>query len=152
MPDQTADLNKRRVETLFNDCFNRGDLALLDDLVAPAYVGPQGSQGPDGFRGIVAGLRTGFPDIHYTLDELMAEGDRVAVRWHWTGTNSGPFRAFAPTGKTLTNPGVGIFQLKDGKIVAASMETDRLGFLEQMGVVPAGVGLGRRPPAPAPAP
>jgi predicted ester cyclase len=148
MSDPVRDENKRKVETLFDNCFNQGDLGLLDQLVAPDYVGPQGSKGPGGFRGIVVGLRTGFPDIHYTVDDVIAEGDRVAVRWHWTGTNKGPFRTFAPTGKTFTNPGVGIFQFKDGKIVAAALETDRLGFLEQMGVVPPGVGLGGRP-APA---
>ena len=149
MSAETRDENKRSVETLFESCFNQGDLGLLDQLVAPEYVGPQGSKGPDGFRGIVVALRTGFPDIHYTLEDVIAEGDRVAVRWHWTGTNKGPFRAFPPTGKTFTNPGVGIFQFKDGKIVAATLETDRLGFLEQMGVVPPGVGLGPRPPAAA---
>ena len=149
MPDATRDENKRKVETLFDNCFNQGDLGLLDQLVASDYVGPQGSKGPGGFRGIVAGLRTGFPDIHYTVDDMIAEGDRVAVRWHWTGTNKGPFRAFPATGKTFTNPGVGIFQFKDGKIVAATLETDRLGFLEQMGVVPPGVGLGPRPPVAA---
>jgi len=145
MSDQNRDENKRSVETLFDGCFNRGDLALLDRLVAPDYAGPQGSKGPGGFRAVVVLLRTGFPDIHYTLDDVIAEGDRVAVRWHWTGTNSGPYRAFAPTGKTFTNPGVGIFTFKDGKIVAATLETDRLGFLEQMGAVPPGVGLGPRP-------
>ena len=149
MSDQTRDENNRKVETLFDNCFNQGDLGLLDQMVAPEYVGPQGSKGPDGFRGIVVSLRTGFPDIHYTLEDVIAEGDRVAVRWHWTGTNKGPFRAFPPTGKTFTNPGVGIFQFKDGKIVAAALETDRLGFLEQMGIVPPGVGLGPRPPAAA---
>jgi steroid delta-isomerase-like uncharacterized protein len=149
MSDPTRDENKRKVATLFDNCFNQGDLGLLDQLVAPEYVGPQNSKGPDGFRGIVVSLRAGFPDIHYTLDDVVAEGDRVAVRWHWTGTNKGPFRAFPPTGKTFTNPGVGIFQFKDGKIVAATLETDRLGFLEQMGVVPPGVGLGPRPPATA---
>jgi steroid delta-isomerase-like uncharacterized protein len=149
MPDQTRDENKRKVETLFDKCFNQGDLGLLDQLVAPDYVGPLGSKGPDGFRGIVVGLRTGFPDIRYTLEDMIGEGDRVAVRWHWTGTNKGSFRAFPPTGKTFTNPGVGIFQFKDGKIVAAALETDRLGFLEQLGVVPPGVGLGPRLPAAA---
>lgn len=148
MSDQTRDENKRNVEKLFDTCFNQGDLGLLDRLVAPEYVGPRGDKGPAGFRGIVVGLRTAFPDIHYTVDDVLAEGDRVAVRWHWTGTHKGQFRAFPATGKTFSNPGVGIFRFKDGKIVAGVMETDRLGFLEQMGAVPANVGLGPRP-APA---
>jgi steroid delta-isomerase-like uncharacterized protein len=148
MSDQTREENKRSVQKLYESCFNQGDLGLLDQLVAPDYVGPRGDKGPAGFRGIVVGLRTAFPDIHYTIDDLVAEGDRVAVRWHWTGTHKAPFRAFPATGKTFTNPGVGIFRFKDGQIVAAALETDRLGFLEQMGVVPQNVGLGP-PPAPA---
>ena len=148
MSDQIRDENKRHVTTLFETCFNQNDVALLDQLVAPEYDGPRGDKGPAGFRGIVVGLRTAFPDIHYTIDDLVAEGDRVAVRWHWTGTHKAPFRAFAATGKTLSNPGIGIFRFKDGKIVAAALETDRLGFLEQIGVVPPNVGLGPRP-APA---
>jgi steroid delta-isomerase-like uncharacterized protein len=145
MADQIREENKRSVQTLFDNCFNQGDLALLDRLVAPDYVGPQGGKGPAGFRGVVVLLRTGFPDIHYTIDDLVAEGDRVAVRWRWTGTHKGPYRAFPPTGKTLLNPGIAIFQFKDGKIVAAAMETDRLGFLQQIGAVPENVGAG--PPA-----
>src|SRR5450631_1728008 len=90
--------NKKNVEKLF-ETFNNGDVAALDRLVSPEYVGPQGDKGPAGFRGVVVGLRAAFPDLKYTIDELVAEGDRVAVRWHWTGTHRGAFRAFPPTGK-----------------------------------------------------
>jgi steroid delta-isomerase-like uncharacterized protein len=145
----TLEQNRRNVERLF-DSFNSGDLATLDQLVGPEYVGPQGDKGPAGFRGVVVGLRSAFPDIHYTIDDVVAENDRVAVRWHWTGTHRGPFRAFPPTGKRVMNPGLGIFRLRDGRIVAATLETDRLGFLEQVGAVPENVGLGR-PPSPTPA-
>jgi len=149
MSDQIREGNKRHVEKLFDDCFNRGDLAALEELVAPEYTGVQGGKGPAGFNSVVVSLRTGFPDIHYTVDDLVAEDDRVAVRWHWTGTNNGPYRAFPPTGKSFTNPGVGIFRFKDGKIVAATLETDRLGFLQQMGAVPPNVGAGPAAPAAA---
>lgn len=149
MSDQTRDDNKRKVEALFSDCFNQGNLALLDELIAPEHVGPQGDKGPAGFRGVAMGLRAGFPDIHYALDDVIAEGDRVAVRWHWTGTHKGQFRTYAPTGKSFTNPGVGIFRLEGGKIVASALETDRLGFLQQIGAVPEGIGGAPRPPTPA---
>jgi predicted ester cyclase len=152
MSDPSKDDNKRKVEMLFESGFNQGNLAVLDDLIAPEYVGPQGDKGPAGFRGVTVALRGAFPDIHYTLDDVIGEGDRVAVRWHWTGTHKGPFRAFAPTGKSLTNPGMAIFKFKDGKIVGGALETDRLGFLEQIGAVPPGVGAGPRPPAPPASP
>src|SRR4051812_17769450 len=87
MPDQTRDQNRRTVEKLF-DTFNHADLAPLGELVAPDYVGPQGSKGPAGFASVMVGLRTAFPDIHYTLDDVLADTDRVAVRWHWTGRHA----------------------------------------------------------------
>jgi predicted ester cyclase len=147
MSDQTRDENRRSVEKLFETGFNQGDLAVLDELVSPEYVGSQGEKGPAGFRGIAVGLRAAFPDIHYTLDDAIAEGDRVAVRWHWTGTHTGKFRTYPPTGKLLTNTGAAIFRLKDGKIAAASLETDRLGFLMQVGALPSAI-----VPVPRPAP
>jgi steroid delta-isomerase-like uncharacterized protein len=140
--------NKRNVDQLFQTCFNQGDLGLLDQMVSPDYVGPQGDKGPAGFRGIVVGLRTAFPDIHYTIDEVVAEDDRVAVRWHWTGTHRAPFRAYPATGKAMTNTGTGIFRFRDGKIISAALETDRLGFLQQVGALPENALLGLRPSPP----
>src|SRR6266511_1501849 len=97
-----TDQNKRDVANLFETCFNLGDLGLLDRLVSPDYVGVQGAKGPAGVRG--------------------------AVTWHWTGTHTAAFRTYPATGKAMTNTGAGIFRFKDGKIVAAALETDRLGF------------------------
>jgi len=144
MSEQSRDENKRSVTRLF-ETFNNADLTSIDALVGPDYVGAQGDKGPAGFKAVVVGLRAAFPDLRYTLDDVVAEGDQVAVRWHWTGTHRGPFRGFPPTEKAVTNSGAGIFRLNGGKIVAAVLETDRLGFLEQIGVVPPGVGRGPRP-------
>jgi predicted ester cyclase len=80
-------------------------------------------------------LHTAFPDLTYVIDDILGEGDAVAVRWHWTGTHRGPFRGVAPTERSLTNTGAAIFHIRDGKIVAAALETDRLGFLQSIGVV-----------------
>ena len=139
MTDRARDENKRRITTLFESCFNVGDLGLLDELVSPDYVGPQGGRGPAGFKPIVVGLRTAFPDIHYKIEDIVAEGDKVAVRWTWSGTHQAAFRAVGPTGKAVSNTGAGIFRLKAGTIVAAALETDRLGFLQQVGAVPADI-------------
>jgi steroid delta-isomerase-like uncharacterized protein len=148
MTDQIQAANKRSVGKLF-ETFNQGDLGPVDELVGPEYVGAQGDKGPAGFKAVVVGLRTAFPDLRYTVDDIVAEGDQVAVRWHWTGTHQGPFRTFSATGKAVSNTGAGIFRLRDGKIVAAALETDRLGFLEQIGAVPPNVGRGPQPTAPA---
>src|SRR5436190_10731738 len=99
MSDRLRDQNKHDVARLF-DIFNQGDLAAIDELVGPDYVGAQGGKGPEGFKAVVVGLRTSFPDLHYTINDVLAEGDQVAVRWRWTGTYRAPFRGFAATGKT----------------------------------------------------
>src|SRR3954462_13923922 len=101
MSNQQQDQNKKNVEKLFAT-FGNGDLAALEELVAPEYVGPQGNKGPAGFHTVIVGLRGAFPDIHYTVDEMVAEGESVAVRWHWNGTHRGQFRGYAPTGKTVS--------------------------------------------------
>jgi len=142
MPDATREDNKRKIEQLFDTCFTRGDLDLLDVLVSPEYVGAQGDRGPAGFKGIVVGLRTAFPDIRYTVDEVVAEGDKVAVRWHWSGTHAAAFRTYPATQKTVSNSGAGIFRFRTGQIIATTIETDRLGFLQQIGAVPTD-GVGR---------
>jgi steroid delta-isomerase-like uncharacterized protein len=118
------DTNKQVVRQLFEDGFNRG--AAIDALVAD----------PKPFEQVMVRLRGAFPDIHYTIEEVVAEGDRVAVRWQWTGKHEGVFRGVAPTHRTVTNRGMAVFQLQDGRITASALETDRLGFLQAIGVVP----------------
>jgi len=148
MTDATREENKRHIQRLYDTCFNQGDLGVLDQLVSPDYVGPLGERGPDGFKKIVVGLRTAFPDIHYTVDDVVAEDDKVAVRWHWTGTHEAAFRVFPATHKKLSTTGAGIFKFGGGKIVAATLETDRLGFLQQVGAVPSDAQLYARPASP----
>jgi predicted ester cyclase len=86
-----------------------------------------------------------FPS-QYTLDDVVADGDRVAVRWTWRGTFERPFRTFAATRAQITNPGIGIFQVANGKVVRAWLETDRLGFLQSIGAIPYGPAFGPPPP------
>jgi predicted ester cyclase len=144
MTDPTHTTNKQLIVSLYEECINTGALERLDELVAPDYVGPQGEQGPEGFRNTIRGLRAGIPDIQFTLDEVLAEGDGVAVRWTWRGTHSGRLREFAPSQKPVTNAGIALYHLKQGKIVHASVQTDRLGLLQQIGVLPPDLGaLGR---------
>lgn len=127
---------KRVVMELFEECFNRGRFEILPNLVGPSYRGPNGQSGPSAFGTTIAGIRATLPDVHYTLDDLVAENDRVAARWHLAGTQDGSFRGFPATHKHVTSTGMAIFQFKDGKIVASWLQTDQLGFLQQIGVLP----------------
>ncbi len=75
-------------------------------------------------------LRTAFPDIHYAITHILAEGEHVAVRWTWTGTHRAAFKGNAATNAQVTNTGMAIYTFANGAIVDAVIETDRLGFLE----------------------
>jgi steroid delta-isomerase-like uncharacterized protein len=136
MLDTARNQNKKSVRMLFEEGMNTGNWDLLDRLISSEYVGAQGEKGPNGFKNVIQGLKNAFPDIHYTIDDVVAEDDNVAIRWHWSGTHKAPFRGFAASQKSFSNTGTAIFRLRDGKVVSSSIETDRLGFLQQLGVVP----------------
>lgn len=82
-------------------------------------------------------LYAAFADVHYTLDDLIAEGDRVAARWTASSTHTGEFQGIAPTGKSSTIGGISIFRLVDGQVVEEWISYDNLGLMQQLGVVPA---------------
>jgi len=138
--------NREVVRRLYEECINLGKMELLPELVSDDFVA-DGQVGVSGFANNVAGLRTGFPDIHFTLEDMIAAGDRVVVRWKWRGTHAGPFRGLPASHKPITNTGIVIYQVRDGRVVRAWLETDRLGALQQMGAVPA---FGPPPAKPAP--
>lgn len=123
------------VRTLYEVGLNTGDLTVVDRAIAPEFAGA-GGRGPAAFARTVVELRAAFPDIRYTIEDVVEEGDRVAIRWTWTGTHEGPFRGFPPTQRKVSNQGLAVFQLSDGKIVRSWVETDRLGFLQQIGALP----------------
>jgi predicted ester cyclase len=141
-----SDASKALVRRLY-DILNAGQLDRLDELVSSDFEGPGGQRGPAAFAAPILALRAAFPDLRYTIEDIVAEGDRVAVRWTWRGTFAGAFRTFRPTGKPMTNTGFAIFQLADSKLVRTWLETDRLGFLLAIGAVPYSPAFGP-PPAP----
>ncbi|UJR85522.1 ester cyclase [Sandaracinus amylolyticus] len=120
------------VRRVFDEVVNQRRTELLPELFAADYEGPQGGRGPASFGALVDTLRGGFPDIQYVLDEVIAQGDRVAVRWSWSGTHRGTFRTFAPTGRTITHRGMSFFELRGGRITRSWTELDRQAFAEQL--------------------
>jgi predicted ester cyclase len=131
----STDPNKQLVRRLFEDYINHDRLDRLGEIVAPTFVSGAPEPGPAAFATVIGRLRAALPDLAYTVDELVGEGDRVAVRWTLRGTFTGQFRSYPPTGKPVANTGCGVFEIADGKLVRATIETDRLGFLIQVGAV-----------------
>jgi predicted ester cyclase len=113
--------NQTVVEAYFNDVLGKADAAAATAVLAPEFRRTDRSQ--DGVTLGVPGImflanyeRQAFPDLHYTIDDLVVEGDHVAVCWTAQGTQAGAYGAAAATGKPVTWTGMSFFALKDGKI------------------------------------
>lgn len=131
------------VRRLYEEAINQRRFELLTELIAPEYMGPRGKRGPAGFAGVVENLVAGVPDIHFEIEETLSTEGAAAVRWRWSGRHAGTLVGVAPTGKPVTTTGIGIYHVAGGKIVRSYLETDRLGVLQQIGVVPETVGAPR---------
>ncbi|KAA2245453.1 ester cyclase [Chitinophaga agrisoli] len=129
--------NKEIIRNLYEQAMNQRNMGLLQELIADSYPGLQGQLGAAGFEGPIAQLIKAFPDIQWHIQHLSAEGDQVTVQWQWQGTHTGQYLQVAATGKKVSNDGMAIFTLQDGKIIKAQIQTDRLGFLQQLDVLPA---------------
>lgn len=119
----------------------RGKLDEVLDLVDDDYIGhipgsPEPIRGKAGFREFVGTYLTGFPDGAITVDELIAEGDRVATRWTGRGTNTGELMGIPPTGKQVTVIGMTITRIIDGKAREGWTTWDTLAMMQQLGAVP----------------
>lgn len=128
--------NKEVVRKLYEESLNKRNLELLHDFVSDEYVGPGGARGVSAFEEPVTAVIKGFPDIQWQIEALIADGDQVVVKWKIHGTHTGRFQQLSPTGKTVSNDGIGIYTLKDGKVVRTQVHTDRLSFLQQLNVLP----------------
>jgi len=131
--------NKAIIRRVIEEVWNKGDLAAVDEVMATDYVlhvPGQEIKGPEGFKEYVTMARTAFPDFHMTIEDMVAEGDKVAFRFTWRGTHKGEIMGIAPTGKQVTVTSIGINRFAGGKEVEARASMDQLGMLQQLGVVP----------------
>lgn len=119
----------------------KGNLDVIDQYVAPGYVGhdpsqPQLIRGPDGLRATFQGYIDGFSDARITIDQQIAEGDLVASRWTGRGTHNGEIMGVAPTGKEVTVSGITLSKLQGGQVIEEWVNWDTLGMLAQLGAIP----------------
>jgi steroid delta-isomerase-like uncharacterized protein len=130
--------NKAIVRRYLEEAWNQRNLAVIDELVAPNLIQhirnvPPGRQGVHQFFGM---LFNAFPDVHLTVEDMLAEGDTVVWRFTVRGTHQGSFRGIAPSGKRVVLTGIAISRLQDGRLAENWNETDDLGLLQQLGAVP----------------
>jgi steroid delta-isomerase-like uncharacterized protein len=138
MSENTKALVRRAVEEVWNG----GDFAAVDALVTRdvlIHASSPGNDihGPEGIRQFYGGLREAFPDIHFTIEDQVAEGDRVVTRWAARATHKGAFQGIPPTGKQINLVGIDIDRIVNGKVVECWPVADELGLLQQLGALPA---------------
>ena len=105
-------------------------------MVVALADGSELDRGPEDVKRFMGEFRSAFPDFHTTIEDQIAEGDRVATRWTMRGTHEGEFRGIPATGNQISVTGIGIFRFSDGKVVESWDNFDQLGMMQQLGVVP----------------
>lgn len=136
----SAEQNQARIRKMIV-AINTGKLDEADALMASDYIyrspGMPEMRGPEGFKQLVSMFRTAFPDLNMVIDDMLADGDKVAFRWTGTGTHQGDLMGIPPTGKRVTTTGLVISRFAGDKVVEDYEIIDTLGMMQQLGVVPA---------------
>ncbi len=130
--------NKALVRRLFEEGINKGNERVIEELVAPNFATREESMrtvGVEGFKEMVAAFRTAFPDARMTIEDVIAEGNKVITWAYFTGTHRGPLEGIPPTGKQVKVKDVDLYRIEKGKIVESSTTFDRLGMLKQLGII-----------------
>jgi len=128
--------NKAMIRRMFEEVYNQGNYDVADELFAENYVSHNGLGltvlGPEGIKRVAAMQRTAFPDLHSTIEDLIAEGDKVVVRGIDHGTHLGEFLGYPPTGKPIAITWIDIFRVENGKLAEAWLEVDMENFRKRL--------------------
>ena len=135
----SAEDNKAVVRRLIEEVYNEGNLDVVDDLVAPDVFNhpavPEHQHCIDGFKHVMERVRTFSSDVHYDMDDIIAEGEKVGVRMTQSGTHTGTVRDIPPTGKRYSVDYVHWFRLAEGKVAELWTVRDDLSRLQQLGLI-----------------
>lgn len=136
----SAEDNKAIVRRFYEEVFNQRNLAVVDELCTTNHLfhnPPTTLRGREEFKQLLSVYITAFPDARFTVEDLIAEGDRVASRYTFRGTHQGDLMGIPPTGKQVTVTGIIINRIVNGKSEEGWLNFDALGMLQQLGVAPA---------------
>jgi steroid delta-isomerase-like uncharacterized protein len=132
--------NKALIQRFVEEAFNEGNLDVADEVYAPGFVSHESAgpveRGPEYVKQFVGTYRGAFPDGRTTVEDVIAEGDRVAYRWSFRGTHRGELMGIPPTGEEVTITGITVDRISGGKIEEEWNNFDQLGVLRQLGVFP----------------
>ena len=132
--------NKALIRCYLEEAWNRGNVGILDELMAPSYARYMSGQAApldrEGQKQRIAGFHQALPDLHLSIEDLIAEGDRVVFRITVHGTQQGTLMGIAPTGKQVSVSAIDIARIVEGKIVEHWGQMDTFGLLQQLGALP----------------
>ena len=134
-----SEQNKKIARRMFEEGEGQGNLAVIDELIANDFVNhtPFGEMhGQEPARQFILMLRQGFPDLEVTVEDQVAEGDRVATRWTARGTHQGEFQGVPPTGNPMEISGIAVARLANGKVIEQWANPNLLSLMQQIGAVP----------------
>jgi steroid delta-isomerase-like uncharacterized protein len=137
-----SETNKTVSRRFFDEVFGKGKLNVLDEIIAKDHVnsGPGTisglPNGPEGSKQFVTAYRNAFPDVHFTIDDQIAEGDKVVTRWSAHGTHQGELAGLPATGKSASVTGIVVDRIVNGKIAESWGIFDEFGMMQQLGVIP----------------
>jgi steroid delta-isomerase-like uncharacterized protein len=139
-----ADQNKALVRRFIDELFNHGNTSAADEILAPDFVEreqlPPGiPKGREGVKVLATILRSAFPDLKATIEDTIAEGDKVVIRMTWSGTHKGEFMGVPATGKRVSIGVIDILRMDGGKCVEHWGQMDSMGMMQQIGAIPAPV-------------
>jgi steroid delta-isomerase-like uncharacterized protein len=137
--EEMSELNKTLARRWFEDLFSRGNLDVANEILSAEFVDHlthEDERGLEELKAYVTIYRAAFPDIQDTLEQIVAEGDKVVVRWTSRGTHQGEFMGAAPTGRHVTFTGMRLFRIAENKIAESWVNIDERGLQEQLGTAP----------------
>lgn len=132
--------NKAIYRRYIDDGFNQGKLATVDELLAPSYVDHNAAPGTptnaEGVKQVITMFRAAFPDLKITFEAQLAEGDLVASRFTFRGTQRGPLFGIAATNRAVTMKGLSIVRIENGQVTDTWIQNDVMGLMQQLGATP----------------
>ncbi len=138
-----AEENKALLQRAYEQIFNRGNLDQIEEFVSADLVdhetpppGMEGLEGIEVLRQFVKVFRDALPDLRFTAEDIIAEGDKVAARYTMRGTHQGELMGIPPTGNRIEVTGIDIVRFEGGKMVEHWANSDELGMMQQLGVIP----------------
>ena len=130
--------NKALVRQLVEEMINQGNLSLADEMFAADFIEheelpAEAARGREGVKQMMTMMRSAFPDFQVTIEDMIAEGDKVVIRQTWTGTHQGEFMGMPPTGKRIAFGVFDIIRIEGGKFVEHWGQMDSTGLMQQLG-------------------